>query len=404
MPTAKSPSHRPFRSAESNVKTAPLLEDRPIIPWPLAAVGGGLGAVVGGVLVIAVVVLIAWIGAPALPFGEVLATVGKLWLLAHGGALSGLGMTITLVPLGLTAMMVVFAFSLSAFALTQGLLTRPEAPTAARLRRLVVLTSVQFVAGYTAGATLICVLLGQGITPTIAVAAGVAAVGSLAGAGWSAGYRLAGPAWLRAAAKGAGASALALLAAAALVLVVAATQGEARIAELERSVGLDATGSVVWVLLCLIYLPTMLGWAASWLLGAGFTVGDGTLVAPWVTQLGMLPTIPVFGALPAGGVANLEAWLVTGLVVGGLGGVIVVRSAPMGLGTAIGAGALAGTLSGAIFVIWAWLSTGGLGVDRFATVGPRWPEVLIGFGILVGATVLAAVITWFVGSARSTTT
>lgn len=401
MSTAQSPSHRPFRSAESELKTAPLLEDRPIIPWYLAAIGGGLVAVLGGVLVIAVLVLIAWIGAPELPFGDVLATVGKLWLLAHGGALSALGMTITLVPLGLTAMMLVFAFSLSAFALTQGLLTRPEAPSAARLRRLVVLTALQFVVGYTAGAVLISVLLGEGITTTIGLAAGVAAVGSLAGAGWSAGYRLAGPAWLRVSVKGAGISVLALLAAAALVLLVAANQGEVRMAELERGVGLDATGSVVWVLICLIYVPTLLGWAASWLLGAGFTLGDGTLVAPWVTQLGMLPTVPVFGALPTAGVANLELWLVTGLVVGGLGGVVAVRSAPLGIGAAIGTGALSGTLTGAVFLLWAWLSTGGLGVDRFATVGPRWPEVLIGFGILVGASVLGAVITWFVRSARS---
>lgn len=401
MPTAKHASHRPFHPAESELKTAPLLEDRPIIPWPLAAIGGGLGGVVGGVLVIAVLVLIAWIGAPELPFGDVLATVGRVWLLAHGGSLTGLGMSITVVPLGLTAVMLVFSFSLSAFALTQGLLTRPEAPSAARLRRLVVLTCLQFVAGYTAGAILISVLLGEGISPTIGVAAGVAAVGSLAGAAWSAGYRLAGPSWLRAAVKGSGVSVLALLAVAALALLVAVNQGEARIAKLEGGLGLDPTGTVVWVLACLIYLPTLLGWTASWLLGAGFTLGDSTLVAPWVTQLGMLPTIPIFGALPAAGVANLEPWLVTGLLVGGLGGVVVVRSARLGIGTAIGAGSLSGALSGAVFVLWAWLSTGGLGVARFATVGPRWPEVLIGFGILIGASVLAAVITWFAGAARS---
>lgn len=401
MPSAKHRSHRALRNPTAELKTAPLLEDRPVIPWSLAAIGGGLGAALAGTLVIAAVVLIAWMGAPALPFDQVLAATGRLWLLAHGAPMAALGTTITLVPSGLTAVMLVFAFSLSAFALTQGLLTRPEVLTPSRLRRLVVLTSVQFVAGYTVGAILISVLLGEGITARIGMAAGVAAVGSLAGAGWSAGYRLAGPAWLRASIKGAATSVLALVAATAVALMVAVSQAEPRISELERVLGLDATGSVVWALVCLMYLPTLLGWTASWLLGAGFTLGEGTLVAPWVTQLGMLPTVPVFGALPAAGVGGLEPWLVTGLVVGGLGGVVAVRSTPFPIGIAIAVGGLSGTLTGAVFLAWAWFSTGGLGVDRFATVGPRWPEVLIGVGILVGSAVSAAVITWFVRAARS---
>ena len=401
MPSAKHRSHRALRNPTAELKTAPLLEDRPVIPWSLAAIGGGLGAALAGTLVIAAVVLIAWMGAPALPFDQVLAATGRLWLLAHGAPMAALGTTITLVPSGLTAVMLVFAFSLSAFALTQGLLTRPEVLTPSRLRRLVVLTSVQFVAGYTVGAILISVLLGEGITARIGMAAGVAAVGSLAGAGWSAGYRLAGPAWLRASIKGAATSVLALVAATAVALMVAVSQAEPRISELERVLGLDATGSVVWALVCLMYLPTLLGWTASWLLGAGFTLGEGTLVAPWVTQLGMLPTVPVFGALPAAGVGGLEPWLVTGLVVGGLGGVVAVRSTPFPIGIAIAVGGLSGTLTGAAFLAWAWFSTGGLGVDRFATVGPRWPEVLIGVGILVGSAVSAAVITWFVRAARS---
>ena len=401
MPSAKHRSHRALRNPTAELKTAPLLEDRPVIPWSLAAIGGGLGAVLGGALVVAAVVLIAWMGAPALPFDQVLAATGRLWLLAHGAPMAALGTTISLVPLGLTVVMLVFTFSLSAFALTQGVLTRPDVLTRSRLRRLVVLTAVLFVVGYTVGAILISVLLGEGLTASVGAAAGIAAIGSLAGAGWSAGYRLAGPAWLRASLKGAATSVLALVAAAAVALIVAVNQGEPRISDLERVLGLDATGSVVWALVCLMYLPTLLGWTASWLLGGGFTLGEGTLVAPWVTQLGMLPTIPVFGALPTAGVGGLEPWLVTGLVVGGLGGVVAVHCAPSPIGTAIATGGLSGLLAGAVFLAWAWFSTGGLGVDRFATVGPRWPEVLIGVGILVGSAVTAAVITWFVRAARS---
>ena len=86
---------------------------------------------------------------------------------------------------------------------------------------------------------------------------------------------------------------------------------------------------------------------------------------------------------------------------GVVGGVVAVHCAPSPIGTAIATGGLSGLLAGAVFLAWAWFSTGGLGVDRFATVGPRWPEVLIGVGILVGSAVTAAVITWFVRAARS---
>ncbi len=373
-----------------------MLEDRPWLPWPVAAIGGGLAAVLAGTLVLGAVALIIWIGAPTLPFNDVISVIGRLWLLAHGGGLTAPGTAITLVPLGITAVMVLFSFSLSAFALTQGVLARADALSAGALRRLVLLTSLQFVIGYAAGALLITVLLGDGLGPALIGAVAVAAGGSLIGAGWSAGYRLAGPSWLRGAVTGAGVALLSLVILAATALGVAVVQGEARIAALETSLGLDTSGAVVWAFTCLAYLPTMLGWTASWLLGAGFSVGDGSVVAPWVTQLGLLPSVPVFGALPPAGVANLEAWLASGLIVGGLAGVVAVRIAGGGIGAAIGSGALAGGLAGGAFVGWAWLSRGGLGVQRFVAVGPLWPEMLIGLGILVGAAILAAVITWFV--------
>lgn len=398
MPTAKYRSHKHFRLSVADAKAAPVIEDRPWLPWPVAAVGGGLAAVLAGTLVLGAVALTIWIGAPALPFTEVLSVIGRLWLLAHGGGWTAPGIAITVVPLGITAVMVAFSFSLSAFALTQGVLARAEALSAGALRRLVLLTSLQFVIGYGAGAVLIALLLGDGLGPAMIGAVAVAAVGSLAGAGWSAGYRLAGPAWLRGAVAGAGVALLGLVILAATALIVAVVQGEVRISALEASLGLDTSGAVVWAFTCLAYLPTLLGWTASWLLGAGFSVGEGSMVAPWVTQLGLLPSVPVFGALPPAGVAHLEPWLASGLIVGALAAVVAVRTAGGGIAGAIGSGALAGGLAGGVFLGWAWLSRGGLGVDRFAMVGPLWPEMLIGLGILVGAATLAAVITWFVSA------
>jgi hypothetical protein len=60
----------------------------------------------------------------------------------------------------------------------------------------------------------------------------------------------------------------------------------------------DALGATVVTLAQLAYLPTLAIWGMAFIAGPGFAVGTGTAVSPAGTQLGVIPGVPVLGALP----------------------------------------------------------------------------------------------------------
>lgn len=388
-------SRTPFRVGTTSAKTVPLHEERPVLPWPLAAIGGGVVAALAGGIVVAGVSMIAWWGSPDVAWTNMLAFSARVWLLAHGGVLEIDGLRVALVPLALTALLMVLVFWAAVFALQQGLLAREEplAPTARQ--RLVVFTAAGIAIGYLVGALVLSSLAGtMSINPLVGATA-LSFVVALLGAGWQVGMRPHGASLLASALRGTAVGLLALTGLAAVVLGAAMIVGEARIAALEASLGLDGAGVVVWSLISLFYLPNLLGWAAAWMLGAGFVVGDGSLVAPWATQLGLLPNIPLFGALPTDGSGGMEWWLLAGVIAGFVGGAAAARVRPVTLPDAIKVGLLSGVFAAAAFLLWALVSGGALGVARLAYLGPRWPEALIGAGILIGSAALGAVGIWF---------
>ena len=69
----------------------------------------------------------------------------------------------------------------------------------------------------------------------------------------------------------------------------------------------------------LAFLPNLTYFVSTWLLGPGFAIGTGSSVSPLGTALGPLPTVPVFGVIPAGqsnlGMLVLIVPLVVALVV-----------------------------------------------------------------------------------------
>jgi len=60
----------------------------------------------------------------------------------------------------------------------------------------------------------------------------------------------------------------------------------------------DALGATMITLAQIAYLPTLVIWGLAFVAGPGFAVGAGTAVSPAGTQLGVIPGIPVLGALP----------------------------------------------------------------------------------------------------------
>ncbi|WP_314507881.1 DUF6350 family protein [uncultured Microbacterium sp.] len=60
----------------------------------------------------------------------------------------------------------------------------------------------------------------------------------------------------------------------------------------------DVLGATVITLAQLAYLPTLVIWGMAFVAGPGFAVGADTAVSPAGTQLGVIPGVPVLGALP----------------------------------------------------------------------------------------------------------
>lgn len=411
MPRPKTRDPERLRFTVSTARTVRLPnvpEGPPLLPWPVAALGGGVAAGLAGALLVAGVLLVAWLSATAIALPTVLGFSVQVWLLAHGGTLAVGGDPITIVPLGLSLVLAAICAWVAGVAYRQGRQARTGELTAAQRRNLLLGTIGQVAAGYAAFASVLswAVLGPAELWRPVVGAAAISLLGAAVGAGFAAGMRpgMAGPDWLRRGLRGTAAGVLGLLAVAAVVLGVAVVLGENRIAALETGLQLDSGGVVVWSLVVLAYLPNLLAWALAWALGAGFTVGTGSLVSLWTTQLGMLPAIPVFGALPPAGVADpwLLAWLSVGVLAGGLAGVVAVRGGRTGPLGAIVAAAAAGLGAAAAYLLSTVASRGGLGDLRLVGLGPRPLEaLLIGAPLLLLSAVLAGLVTWFVRRRRA---
>ena len=404
MPRNRDPERLRFTVSSARTVRLPSVPDvPPLLPWPLAALGGGVAAGLAGSLLVAGTVMIAWLSAIAIALPTALGFAAQVWLLAHGGELSVGADKVTLVPLGLTLVFGAICASVGGFAYRQGRQSRSGGLDDTRRRRLLLGSIGQVSAGY----TVFAVILAWTVSGAAAIwrpALGgllVSAVGSAIGAALAAGLRpsVLRPDWLRRGLRGAAAGVLALVIAAAVVLATALALGEPRIASLEAALRIDAGGLVVWSLVAIAYLPNLLGWAVAWLLGAGFTVGTGSLVSLSTTELGMLPAIPVFGALPPVGVADpwLVSWLALGVLAAVLAGIVAVRDGHTGPLGALAAGGAAGLVTGIAYLAWVAASRGGLGSLRLVGLGPRLLEaVSIGVPILLLGSVLAGMVTWFV--------
>jgi hypothetical protein len=164
-------------------------------------------------------------------------------------------------------------------------------------------------------------------------------------------------------------------------------------------------GAILLLLASLAYAPNAIIWAIAYMLGPGFAVGAGTVVAPTGSVIGPLPMFPMLAALPSAppgthaggpGPASL-AMLAAPYLAGAFGGLLTVRTAPSP--TVEGAplwGLACGALSGCLLGALAWLSGGPLGSGRMATIGPSgWEIVLVAaLELGVSAAITAGLVNW----------
>jgi hypothetical protein len=369
----------------------------PALPWPLAVVVAAVGAAAAGWIIVAAPVVVASLTGPprAITSGLKLAT--ELWLLGHGaGAVIG-GTTITLMPLGLTALLILILSGLAAMAARQAVLAHEsdDLPQDVRQRLLPRLV-LSFTGTYVLTVGSVAFLFS---TPTQVAKAllGAAILGSVSGlmgmarvVGWDAVRTW--PLWAKRVPLAAGAGAATVLVGGSLALLTALVQGRARITELSTSLGADPIGGLVLVLGELAYLPNLVLWAASWVLGAGFSLGDGSVVSPILTHVGLLPAVPVLGAVPTGppSRAVMVAWLLVGVVAGVMAAWTAVaprRRARFDETSLVGG--LAGVVAGVAVTVVAVASRGNLGIGRLVGIGPRPFEMFVMSCSLLGISGMA---------------
>lgn len=146
-----------------------------------------------------------------------------------------------------------------------------------------------------------------------------------------------------------------------------------------QSSNADLTGAITLALAQLAYLPTLVVWGATYAAGPGFALGTGTAVSPAATNLGVIPGIPVLGAIPEGGAPLLLLLALLVVAAGFVAGWVARRvlresdSAPQDrepLLPRVVVFAAIVALSAAGAAIAAALSAGAFGPGRLEHVGP----------------------------------
>lgn len=178
-----------------------------------------------------------------------------------------------------------------------------------------------------------------------------------------------------------------VVAVAAIVTTVALLLSYGQVIALYESVQAGVLGGVALTVAQLALLPTVVLWAAAWLVGPGFAVGAGSSVSPVVNLLGPLPAVPLLGALPAESSPLGFLTLLVPVLAGFIAGIAVrprliaaLEGRPTAL-WAIGTGALAAVVAGLAMAFLAFLAAGSAGPGRLAVVGPD--AVTVGLWMLV---------------------
>ena len=368
------------------------------IPWFVLAPVGALAVAAAGWLLMAGPAALGWLTSPESQLADALGLASRVLLLANGAVTTIGGQAVSIAPLGLTLALILLGVPVA------GLAARAAIDETDDLRGLVLR-----VGGAYAGTYIVCITLIAFFVPETSVIRaflGSVLIGGISGF-WGV-TRAVGydpcerwPVRARSFPRGIGVAALICVGTGAALLSVVLILGRERIAAIADGLGGDGTAGILLIVIQLVWLPNLVIWAMAWALGAGVTLGEGTLLDMNGTSLGFLPSIPVLGAVPdPGPVPELAwLWLLGGVLAGVLATLVVTlnRSSERFYETSM-TGGIAGILTGVLLFVLAWFASGGLGTQRLAHVGVRLGGLAITAPCILG---LVGLVTGFVvGLAR----
>ncbi|HEY8308173.1 MAG TPA: DUF6350 family protein [Lapillicoccus sp.] len=355
--------------------------------WWQAPAAGALAAA-GSWLVLALPALVVWVATAhtTVGWGDALGIASAGWFLGHGASVAVGELSLSLAPLGLWLLALLLTVRGA-----RRLLDRTErtAPGTTWPRALVRQVVPGFVLGY-AGAGLLAWLLTLAgpARPGFAAVLVVLGIPVLALA-WALLRRYVAdeecgvvgewldrlPRWLpRAVRPGVHGVAILLGLGTVLVVIMVAARWST-VSGLHAAVNAGLVGGVVLTAVQLLVLPNLALFALAWLAGPGFQIADGSTINLAGAHPGLMPMIPVLGALPSDGAWS--GWLILLLFVpviaGGLIGWLACRSLARlsSWRTKLATALAAVVTSAAGLTVLAALGSGAVGVDRLSAVGTR---------------------------------
>jgi hypothetical protein len=371
-----------------------------------AALRAGLLAAVGTWTVVVLPALVGWLAAPETSVGwfSAVSVASAVWFLGHGQSVGAGGVAISLTPLLLLLVFVLVAYRWARrLAATERL--RVGAADWSRVAQWGVVPG--FVTGYgLASAAFALFTLGGPATPGVAAVLGsllvpLAALGFVmvrpddetAPAFVRSWFRR-GPTWLpsvwRVGWRGAGL----LLGVGIVVVALRLVLSWSAVADVQDQYGANVGALVIIGLGQLALLGNAATWALSFLAGPGFQIALGSTIAPAAAQPGLLPLVPVLGALPQATdyPATLYAVVLLPVAAGvWLGHRVDAELEFFGnVRSRVSATAVAALIAVAVVVGLTALGNGAVGVDRLSAVGPH----LGPFAAALAAEVVGGALLW----------
>ena len=391
--------------------------------WGLRARGAGAGvsAAVIGLLTLCLPSLLVWVASPqsSVPWTTAFGIGAHVWLLAHGVDLSAGSARISLVPLLLGALPLT-AGAVACRRVLGGLEdTRPARFLGwGALRKDVADVGLGFAPAYAACGLIVSLTSAaaplrtnpvEALLSSLAVSLGawVLAVvldfrGELAGVAPDLADRLRAvlPVFVRRSLRPAvWGACFALLLGAVLALAVAGVHAH-RVGQLYSALRPGVVGTTVLSIGQLLALPNVALWGLSWMAGPGFGLAEGSAITWTHSEPGLLPLVPVLGALPdPGPLPTVLRLAVLGPVL--VGGVVAWRSIRQVSRLASWQAkakvtAAACVVAALLLAAGTWLADGSLGARELSAVGadPVLAGLALLWEMLVGATVVVGASQW----------
>ena len=373
---------RPETGSDAEVLEAPSGLD-----WWQAPAAGALAAA-GSWLVLALPALVVWVATAhtTVGWGDALGIASAGWFLGHGASVAVGELSLSLAPLGLWLLALLLTVRGARRLLDR---TERSAPGTTWPRALVRQVVPGFVLGYAAAGLLAWLLTLAGpARPGFAAVLVVLGIPVLALA-WALLRRyVAGeecgvvgewldrlPRWLpRAVRPGVHGAAILLGLGTVLVVIMVAARWST-VSGLHAAVNAGLVGGVVLTAAQLLVLPNLAVFALAWLAGPGFQIADGSTITLAGAHPGLMPMIPVLGALPSDGAWS--GWLILLLSVPVLAGGVIGWLACRSLArlsswrTKLATALAAVVTSAAGLTVLAAIGSGAVGVDRLSAVGTR---------------------------------